>query len=134
MTRWQKIAIVLLVFLLLAAFIVLVTTEPHIATWAFVHFGVKGFGPYYGFWSGAGSDLSELSIPITLTVVFSAWYRKNNCEVYTCWRLGKHDTAAGHTVCRKHHPDEDVRNKRRITHAHVIALHENFLRDRGMKP
>ncbi len=29
-----------------------------------------------------------------------------NCEVHRCWRLGRHETAAGHAVCRKHHPDE----------------------------
>lgn len=58
-------------------------------------------GPWYGFWSGFGSDLSE----VALVGAMLGMLRKHNCEVHRCWRLGRHTTAAGHKVCRKHHPD-----------------------------
>lgn len=58
-------------------------------------------GPIYSFWSGIGSDVGEL----TLVVGVISLLRHNNCEVKPCWRLGRHKTAAGHKVCRRHHPD-----------------------------
>jgi hypothetical protein len=69
-------------------------------------------GPWYGFWSGFGSDLGEFAI---VGGMF-ALVRKHTCEVHGCWRLGRHTTAAGHAVCRRHHPDgpltaEDIRRK-----------------------
>jgi hypothetical protein len=49
-------------------------------------------------WSGIVGDIA---------LIGGAWaiFRKMNCEVHGCPRIGRHDTAAGHTVCRKHHPD-----------------------------
>jgi hypothetical protein len=58
-------------------------------------------GRWYAFWSGAGSDAGELAIIGGLVSVF----RQHNCEVKGCRRLGRHRTAAGHRVCRRHHPD-----------------------------
>lgn len=58
-------------------------------------------GPAYLAWSGVGSDVAELAIVGSLIGL----YRKHACEVHRCWRIGRHDTAAGHTVCRRHHPD-----------------------------
>lgn len=55
-------------------------------------------GPWYSFWSGFGSDLSYFG-------VFAVLYRKHNCHVHGCWRIGRHlvdDT--GHVVCARHHP------------------------------
>lgn len=68
-------------------------------------------GPWYGFWSGFGSDLGEL----TLVGGIIAMVRTRNCEVHGCWRLGRHATAAGHRACRRHHPDG---------HLSVTAMHE----------
>lgn len=61
-------------------------------------------GPEYGWWSGAGSDLGEIGIIGGL----AAMIRHRNCEVKRCWRLGRHRTAAGHVVCRRHHPDDHL--------------------------
>ena len=58
-------------------------------------------GPWYGWWSGAGSDIAELAIIGGLVNIA----RRHNCEVHHCWRIGRHATAGGHQVCRKHHPD-----------------------------
>lgn len=117
--RWQT---VLFLVILAAVLIFAVFLAPHLAGWAYIHFGIKGFGPWYGFWSGAGSDMSYLTAPVTLCIALAAWYRRNNCEVHTCWRLGRHDTLAGHTVCRRHHPDD------KLTHQDVLDAHENILR------
>lgn len=73
--------------------------------WLAVHTGtINEGGPYYGFFSGFGSDLSEIAILGGLIAVV----RRHNCEVHHCWRLGRHQTAAGHHVCRAHHPDDHL--------------------------
>jgi len=58
-------------------------------------------GPFYGWWSGAGSDLGEVAIVGALL----ATVRRHNCQVRRCWRIGRHITNGGHVVCAKHHPD-----------------------------
>lgn len=82
--------------------------------WLGVHTGsVNESGPWYGFWSGFGSDLSEIAIIGGLVSIV----RQHNCEVRWCPRLGRHRTAAGHRVCRKHHPDDH------LTAGQVAAAH-----------
>lgn len=61
--------------------------------------------PYYGFWSGFGSDLGEATMVVSLVTLATHHARMANCEVKGCWRLGRHSTAAGHRACRKHHPE-----------------------------
>jgi hypothetical protein len=58
-------------------------------------------GPWYGFWSGFGSDIGELGIIGGL--IHSA--RSHTCHVKRCWRIG-HLKLDGtpFTVCTKHHP------------------------------
>lgn len=58
-------------------------------------------GHWYLWWSGAGADLGELAVVGTLISL----YRKHTCEIHRCPRLGRHLTAAGHRLCRRHHPD-----------------------------
>ena len=74
-------------------------------------------GPEYGFWSGFGSDLGEFAIVGSLL----ALVRHRNCEVKGCWRLGRHTTAAGHHVCRKHHPEDHLTAEAVVT-AHQEAV------------
>ena len=77
--------------------------------WLAVHTGtVNEAGPYYGFFSGFGSDIGEIAIVGGLISV----YRRHNCEVHGCPRLARHQTAAGHRVCRKHHPDDHLTAER----------------------
>ena len=72
--------------------------------WIEVHTGsVNESGPYYGFWSGFGSDLGELAL---LGSIAAVW-RHHNCGVQGCWRIGRHRVAGTtHTVCRRHHPED----------------------------
>jgi hypothetical protein len=71
-------------------------------------------GRWYAFWSGAGSDISELAIVGALLAIV----RKHTCHVGRCWRIGRApvDGTPWH-VCWRHHPAG------RPTHAHIISLH-----------
>jgi hypothetical protein len=68
----------------------------------------------YLLWSGIVGDAA---------IFAAAWsiVRRHNCEVHGCWRVGKHQTAAGHRVCRRHHPDET------LTAQDVLAAHRASL-------
>jgi hypothetical protein len=67
--------------------------------WLAVHTGtVNEGGPFYGFWSGIGSDIGEVAI---LGGVISL-YRKHSCHTSGCWRIGKH-TVDGTPWCSRHH-------------------------------
>ena len=67
--------------------------------WLAVHTGtVNEAGPYYGFWSGFGSDLGE----VTLIGAVLGTYYKHNCHHPRCWRVGRH-VVDGTPWCNKHH-------------------------------
>lgn len=77
----------------------------HLAT--FFGFGNgQGNSSHYLFWSGAGSDLAYLSFLGAGIAV----YRKHNCPVKWCLRIGKHEftdpkDGVKRLLCWKHHPD-----------------------------
>jgi hypothetical protein len=77
-----------------------------VGNWMFEVFGLgDGAGSQYLFWSGAGSDITELAIVGALLGAL----RKHNCETHRCWRMGRHDwtdptTGQTHKLCRKCHP------------------------------
>lgn len=73
-------------------------------------------GTTYGFWSGFGSDLGE----VTIVVGLIAWWKAGECHVDKCHRRGKHPFKH-YRLCARHHPD--VPNK--ITHTHILKLHKN---------
>jgi hypothetical protein len=75
-------------------------------------------GRWYGWWSGAGSDLGELA----LAGGVAAMVRQRTCHVHRCWRLARHGVeGTPHVVCRKHHPDGH------LTHQGLLSL----ARERG---
>jgi hypothetical protein len=83
-----------------------------------VWFGlVNPTGHAYMFWSAFGSDLGE----VTIVGGLAALYRKHTCEVHRCWRLQRHATAAGHNVCRRHHPDGTL-SAQDVVEAHRRAV------------
>ena len=58
-------------------------------------------GPWYGFWSGFGSDLTEFGL-------IAVFWHKFNCHTKGCWRVGIHKVnGTPFVVCRKHHPTID---------------------------
>lgn len=72
--------------------------------WIEIHTGtVNESGPYYGFWSGFGSDLGEVAI---IGAVIGG-YKKVNCHVKRCPRFSHHEyemEGVKYRLCRKHHP------------------------------
>lgn len=71
-------------------------------------------GAWYLFWSGPGSDISELALLGGIIGLL----RKHNCAVHGCWRIGRHSvfdpqTQVQHCVCRRHNPQG------RITAQHI---------------
>lgn len=60
-------------------------------------------GPWYAFWSGFGSDIGEFAIVAVLVAHVRAFYKKHQCVVITCRKIGTH-RVADHVVCARHHP------------------------------
>lgn len=72
-------------------------------------------GTYYGFWSGFGSCLTYFGI-------FAVLYRKYNCHINSCHRIGLHKVKnTPYVLCRKHHPETPSKT---VTQDHVNKLHK----------
>lgn len=94
--------------------------KPRGVHWLWFHGGLSdGNSSWYLFPSGWGSII----IPPLLTALPIVWVlaRKHNCEVHRCWRLGRHVTAAGQHVCRRHHPDGHL-TAQAVREAHHLYL------------
>ncbi|HEY5092403.1 MAG TPA: hypothetical protein VII60_03990 [Acidimicrobiales bacterium] len=88
--------------------------------WFQVHTGtINESGPYYGFWSGFGSDIGEATIVVGLVTV----YRHHNCHVKGCARLGRRVDGTPYVACPKHHPDHQG-GKRSISFEELKAAHK----------
>jgi hypothetical protein len=77
--------------------------------WLSHFFGLDNLsGPFYGWWSGAGSDLGEYVIVVGLLVGTVHMVRRHNCREHRCWRIGIHTyldkDGTPHPACKKHHP------------------------------
>lgn len=82
--------------------------------WFEVHTGtVNESGPYYGFFSGFGSDIGE----VTLIAALCGAFRHHNCHVKGCLRLGRPVEGTPYLACPTHHPEHKG-------HKRSIALHE----------
>ena len=77
-------------------------------------------GPWYAFWSGFGSDMTEF---LVLGGLYGMW-RKHNCHVKGCWRIGRHAVqGTTYIVCRRHHP-HDAPSADKVLTEHQDALGE----------
>lgn len=85
----------------------------------------------YGFWSGSGSDIAEITIFFSAGAFLGMWWRKHNCHVNGCPRLEwqPHPVHA-HPVCRKHHPSGQGRGKHLDAAEHSIERHLEILEKR----
>ena len=89
----------------------------HLWLWIEIHTGtVNESGPYYGFWSGFGSDIGEVTI--LGSIIIGA--RHINCAEKGCWRLGHVIPGTTVRTCHKHHPT-NPRDKR---NGSVAEMHE----------
>ena len=95
--QW-KIGVFVVVFL--TATIILAIWHAFYWHWFEVHTGIGGSGPYYGFWSGFGSDLGEATL---IAGALTVW-RHHSCHVRGCARLGRQVEGTPYLACPKHHP------------------------------
>lgn len=75
--------------------------------WIEVHTGtVNEPGPFYGFFSGFGSDLGEYAILTAVSHGVYLHWKSINCHDPACWRVARYPLAGGqYKVCARHHPD-----------------------------
>jgi len=124
--RWRLIITVALICAASAAIALWVLNAPLISHWLGVHTGtVNESGPYYGFWSGFGSDLEEFGIFGAIGAAVYQLVKKYNCHEPGCWRIGQHAAAGGQfLLCYRHHPDYQGRKP---THELIERLHREHL-------
>jgi len=105
--KWRAILIAVLVCAALAGLVIWLQHARLMGHWLQVHTGtVNEPGPYYGFWSGFGSDLAEFSILGAIGTGVYQLVKKYNCHEPGCWRIGNHPAAGGKfLLCYRHHPD-----------------------------
>jgi hypothetical protein len=105
--KWRPIVTVGLICAAVAGVALWVIHARLVGHWVQVHTGtVNEPGPYYGFWSGFGSDLAEFGIIGAIATGVYQLFRKYNCHQPRCWRVGNHPAAGGQfSLCYRHHPD-----------------------------
>jgi hypothetical protein len=105
--RWQIIGLVGVVAVSVAVATAWCLHASPINHWLAVHTGtVDESGPYYGFWSGFGSDIAEFGILGAVGTAIYQQVKKYNCHQPGCWRVGTHPAAGGQFVlCYRHHPE-----------------------------
>ena len=124
--RWRLIIAVGLACAASVAIVFWVLDAPEFGHWLQVHTGtINEPGPYYGFWSGFGSDLEEFGILGAIGAAVYQLVKKYNCHEPGCWRVGQHPAAGGQfLLCYRHHPDYQGRKP---THELIERLHREHL-------
>jgi hypothetical protein len=108
MSRWLLRAAIAVVILGVP---LLVVRREQVWWWIEIHTGtVNEVGPYYGFWSGFGSDLGEYGLLTSMFTSSALLWRHHTCHRHWwCWR---HPLFALHgspyLVCANHHPDDQL--------------------------
>jgi hypothetical protein len=96
--KWRPIVIVGLICAAVASVVIWLAHARLMGHWLQVHTGtVNEPGPYYGFWSGFGSDLEEFGILGAVGAAIYQLVKKYNCHEPGCWRVGNHPAAASST-------------------------------------
>ena len=105
--KWRPIIVGGLVCAVVAAEILWFLHARQVGHWLQVHTGtVNEPGPYYGFWSGFGSDIAEFGMLGAIGTALYQLVRKVNCHEPGCWLIGTHPAAGGQfMLCYRHHPD-----------------------------
>jgi hypothetical protein len=124
--KWRPIVIACLVGAALAVIVLWVDHSQYVGHWLQVHTGtINESGPYYGFWSGFGSDLEEFGVLGAIGTGVYQLVKKYNCHEPGCWRVGQHPAAGGQfLLCYRHHPDYQGKKP---THEMIQRLHREHL-------
>jgi hypothetical protein len=120
--RWPLFAVVGLSLFIAAIIVAWVLNARPVNHWLGVHTGTTNeAGPYYGFWSGFGSDLAELGVLGAIGTAIYQFVKKYNCHEPGCWRVGAHPAAGGQfLLCYRHHPDF---HGIKPTHDLIVRMH-----------
>jgi hypothetical protein len=130
--RWGLALIFVALTALVIAIFAWIFNASVVDHWLAVHTGtVNESGPYYGFWSGFGSDIAEFGLIGVLATAAYQLVKKYNCHEPGCWRIGNHPAAGGRfNLCYLHHPDYQGKKP---THEMIVRLHgENAERERAI--
>ncbi len=121
----KKIGSWLLYVVLLAAVVLMAFNFDVVRHWLAIHTGtVNESGPYYGFWSGFGSDLGEATLIGAVSVGVYTGARKVNCHTKGCWRIGHHPLeGTPYHLCKHHHPDVPTTG---ASLEHILEQHKKF--------
>jgi hypothetical protein len=105
--KWRPIVIAGVVCAVLAGLVIQLEHARQVGHWLQLHTGIINEpGPYYGFWSGFGSDIEEFGILGAIGAAVYQLVKKYNCHEPGCWRIGNHPAAGGQfMLCYRHHPD-----------------------------
>jgi hypothetical protein len=124
--RWRLILAAGLAFAAAATIVAWVLDAGPVNHWLGIHTGtLNETGPYYGFWSGFGSDLAEFSILGAIGTGVYQLVKKYNCHEPGCWRVGTHPAAGGQfLLCYHHHPDYQGKKP---THEMIERLHREHV-------
>jgi hypothetical protein len=124
--KWRLIIAAGLICAASAVIVLWVTNAPQAGHWLQVHTGtINEAGPYYGFWSGIGSDIEEFGILGAIGAGIYQLVKKHNCHEPGCWRVGQHPAAGGQfLLCYRHHPDYQGRKP---NHELIQRLHREHL-------
>ena len=125
--RWRLLAVASLMLIAVAGIVAWVINGRVVNQWLAVHTGTDDLsGPWYGFWSGFGSDLTELGIIGAIGTGVYQLVKKYNCHEPGCWRVGTHPAADGQfLLCYRHHPDFQGM---RPTHEMIARIHAEHLK------
>lgn len=75
-------------------------------------------GTWYGWWSGAGSDIGEYAVAAALFTHTYTTYQRHKCHVGKCHRIGlRRVPGTDHIVCHRHHPNDQP------THDQILNDH-----------
>jgi hypothetical protein len=124
--KWRPIVIAGLVCVAIVGLVIWLQHARLMGHWIRVHTGIYNeSGPYYGFWSGFGSDLEEFGILGAIAAAIYSMFKKYNCHEPSCWRIGNHPAADGQFhLCYRHHPDFQGKKP---THELIERLHRENL-------
>ncbi|GAB3046761.1 hypothetical protein GCM10027053_00540 [Intrasporangium mesophilum] len=144
-------ALIAIAVALLGAAVVWIVHATDVDSWLAVHTGLTDLtGPYYGFWSGIGSDIAELTLVGAVSTGVYQLVKKYNCHHPGCWRVGNHPAAGGQFyLCWRHHPDfmggkptkeiiaelhREHLARQEVLHARIHEIHTRLVSRPGGEP
>ena len=124
--KWRPVIVAGLTCAVVVVLVVWLMHARQAGHWLQIHTGtINEPGPYYGFWSGFGSDIEEFGILGAIGAGIYQLVKKYNCHEPGCWRIGQHPAAGGQfLLCYRHHPDY---KGRKPTHELIQRLHREHL-------